>query len=84
MAKNTKPAADKNTVTLINSSAKKDSEREREFSVEHAQNLLKYQQEKGLTDWELPENSGFKYENGTIERADTGKTEKSDQPGSPN
>jgi hypothetical protein len=54
-----------------------DGKKEREFDIEHAQNLLAYQQSKGYTDWKLPENSGFNYENGTINPAKPGATQKS-------
>jgi hypothetical protein len=51
--------------------------KEREFTIQHAEALLTYQQSKGFTDWQLPENSAFKFENGTINPAKPGDTKKS-------
>jgi len=41
---------------------------EREFSVEHAENLLSMRNNGG---WELPKNSEFEYIDGTIVRRHT-------------
>lgn len=86
MAKETKKAgagAQKTTVTLVNKNASsKKEEAEKEFDLKHAEELLAYQQSKGYSDWELAADSGYKYENGTIEPTDTGASQKSGEQGS--
>lgn len=43
---------------------------DREFTIDHATALLSYEQERGMSNWVIPENSEYTFRNGTIERAD--------------
>ncbi len=44
---------------------------EREFDIDHAEKLFKYQQKKGFSDWEIASNQKFEFKDGVI--SPTGK-----------
>ncbi len=55
---------------------------EREFSVKEAESLLKYQEKKNLTAWELSPNQPFEYKDGVISPTGKGSAKDSGaQPG---
>jgi hypothetical protein len=64
--------ADKVTkVTMVS------GEDKREFDLTHAQDILKYQEEKRFTTgWQLKPDSGFEYKDGTINPTNSGVAEK--------
>lgn len=85
MAKETRKAgtgAQKTTVTLVNKNASKNEEAEKEMSVKDAESLLNYQHSRGYSDWELAADSGYKFENGTIEPTNTRASQESGEQGS--
>lgn len=63
-------------VILVNSTVKEnDPEREKEFTLKHAQDLLVWQEKHPAVKaaWSLKPESGYTYENGTIAAKNTGK-----------
>lgn len=56
--------SDNTMVTLVTEAGRGTTEKP--FTIQHAENLLKYQQKKGFKDWRIADNSPFKFENGTI------------------
>lgn len=42
------------------------------YGIEHAQALLQYQKEKGLSDWELSPKQGYSFNDGIITRTNKG------------
>ncbi len=45
----------------------------REFDIQHAENLLKLQEKRKLSDWALAPNQSFEYKNGAISPTGKGK-----------
>jgi hypothetical protein len=41
---------------------------ERDFKLDHAQNLLDYEKQNKLSNWSIPDNSPFILQDGTIQR----------------
>ena len=49
---------------------------DRAFGIEHAENLLKFQLEKGLDDYKLPDNSTHEFIDGALRRRSKRSTNK--------
>lgn len=79
--------AESTKVTLVNNTVKEGGEdHEKEFDVKHAQDLLKYQQTKGIKPehgWSLSPQSGFEYKDGTITPTGKGADQKSSKSSEP-
>jgi hypothetical protein len=54
---------------------------ERDFLIEHAQNLLTYEANKKFNNWSISAKSPFTFSNGIIERTNSGTDRKTGKSG---